>query len=105
MSIRIGINGFGRIGRALFRARDLDPAFASLEIVAINDLTDNVTLAHLLKYDSVMGIYPAEVRANDKGVTINGRQVEVFNHRNPADIPWGSLGVDYVIESTGLFTH
>jgi len=105
MSIRIGINGFGRIGRAFFRARDQDPVFANLEIVAINDLTDNATLAHLLKYDSVMGIYPAEVKANDKGVTINGRQLEVFNHRNPTDIPWGSLGVDYVIESTGLFTH
>jgi len=105
MSIRIGINGFGRIGRALFRARDLDPAFANLEIVAINDLTDNATLAHLLKYDSVMGIYPAEVEPNDKGVTVNGRQVEIYNHRNPADIPWGSLGVDYVVESTGLFTH
>jgi glyceraldehyde 3-phosphate dehydrogenase len=105
MSIRIGINGFGRIGRAFFRARDLDPAFANLEIVAINDLTDNATLAHLLKYDSIMGIYPAEVKANDKGMTVNGRQVEVFSHRNPADIPWSSLGVDYVIESTGYFTH
>jgi len=105
MAIRIGINGFGRIGRAIFRARDLDSTFAELEIVAINDLTDNATLAHLLKYDSVMGIYPAEVKANEQGFTINGRQVEVFNHRNPADIPWGSLEVDYVVESTGLFTH
>jgi glyceraldehyde 3-phosphate dehydrogenase len=105
MSIRIGINGFGRIGRAIFRARDLDPAFSEIEIVAINDLTDNATLAHLLKYDSVMGVYPAEVRANDQGVTVAGRQVAVCNHRNPADIPWGSLGVDYVVESTGLFTH
>ncbi len=105
MTIRIGINGFGRIGKAIFRAQGQDPAFAKLEIVAINDLTDNTTLTHLLKYDSVMGICPAELHANDQGFTVDGRQVEVFNHRNPADIPWGSLGVDFVVESTGLFTH
>ncbi len=104
MTIRIGINGFGRIGRAIFRARDLDPAFADIEIVAINDLTDNATLAHLLKYDSVMGVYSSAVKGNDQGLSVDGRQVAVFNHRNPVDIPWGSLGVDYVVESTGLFT-
>jgi len=104
MTIKIGINGFGRIGRAIFRARDIDPAFADVEIVAINDLTDNATLAHLLKYDSIMGVYGAEVKANEQGITVAGRQVAIFNHRNPADIPWGSLGVDYVVESTGLFT-
>jgi glyceraldehyde 3-phosphate dehydrogenase len=104
MTIKIGINGFGRIGRAIFRARDMDPAFADIEIVAINDLTDNATLAHLLKYDSVMGVYTAEVKANEQGITVAGRQVAIFNHRNPADIPWGSLGVDYVVESTGYFT-
>ena len=104
MTIRIGINGFGRIGRAIFRARDIDPAFADIEIVAINDLTDNTTLAHLLKYDSVMGVYPSAVKGNDQGLTVDGRQVAIFAHRNPADIPWGSLGVDYVVESTGYFT-
>jgi len=104
MTIRIGINGFGRIGRAIFRARDLDPAFADIEIVAINDLTDNATLAHLLKYDSVMGVYSSAVKGNDQGLTVDGRQVGIFAHRNPTDIPWGSLGVDYVVESTGYFT-
>jgi len=104
MTIRIGINGFGRIGRAIFRARDMDPAFADIEIVAINDLTDNTTLAHLLKYDSVMGVYASTVKGNDQGLTVDGRQVAIFAHRNPTDIPWGSLGVDYVVESTGYFT-
>ncbi len=103
MAIRIGINGFGRIGRNIFRARDLDPAFADIEIVAVNDLTDTKTLAHLLKYDSVMGTYNAQVEANERGITVDGRQVAVFSHRNPADIPWGEAGVDYVVESTGLF--
>ena len=104
MAVRIGINGFGRIGRSVFRALDKDEAFADIEIIAINDLTDNATSAHLLKYDSVMGIYPREVAADDQGIIIDGRHIRVFNHRNPADIPWGDLGVDYVIESTGLFT-
>jgi glyceraldehyde 3-phosphate dehydrogenase len=105
MTIRVGINGFGRIGRSIFRARDLDNTFDDIEIVAINDLTDVATLAHLLKYDSVMGTYGPEVDAVEKGITVDGREVAIFNHRDPADIPWGSLGVDYVIESTGLFTH
>ncbi|HSH13848.1 MAG TPA: type I glyceraldehyde-3-phosphate dehydrogenase [Desulfurivibrionaceae bacterium] len=100
----MGINGFGRIGRAIFRARDLDPAFADIEIVAINDLTDNATLAHLLKYDSIMGVFAAEVKPGEQGIAVGGRPVAIFNHRNPADIPWGSLGVDYVVESTGYFT-
>ncbi len=104
MAVRIGINGFGRIGRSVFRALDKDEAFADIEIIAINDLTDNATSAHLLKYDSVMGIYPREVAADDQGFIIDGRHIRVFNHRNPADIPRGDLGVDYVIESTGLFT-
>ena len=103
MAIRIGINGFGRIGRNIFRARDLDPAFSDIEIVAVNDLTDTKTLAHLLKYDSVMGTYNAQVEANERGITVDGRQLAVFSHRNPADIPWGEAGVDYVVESTGLF--
>jgi len=104
MAVRIGINGFGRIGRSVFRALDMDEAFAEIEVIAINDLTDNATSAHLLKYDSVMGIYPREVAADDQGFIIDGRHIRVFNHRNPADIPWGDLGVDYVIESTGFFT-
>jgi glyceraldehyde 3-phosphate dehydrogenase len=104
MAVRIGINGFGRIGRSIFRALDKDDAFGDIEIIAINDLTDNATSAHLLKYDSVMGIYPREVAADDQGFIIDGHHIRVFNHRNPADIPWGDLGVDYVIESTGFFT-
>lgn len=104
MAIRVGINGFGRIGRNIFRVVDKDSAFADIEIVAINDLTELNTLAHLLKYDSVMGVYDRKVEATESGLKVDGRDVEVFNHRNPADIPWGEIGVDYVIESTGFFT-
>jgi glyceraldehyde 3-phosphate dehydrogenase len=105
MAIRIGINGFGRIGRNVFRAIDKDPLFKDIEVVAINDLTSNATTAHLLKYDSIMGVYDKEVTANDKGIMVNGRQVDIYNHKNPADIPWGAIGVEYVIESTGFFTN
>ena len=105
MSIRIGINGFGRIGRNVFRAIDKDPLFKDIEVVAINDLTSNATTAHLLKYDSIMGVYDKTVTANDKGIMVNGRQIDIYNHRNPADIPWGAIGVDYVVESTGYFTN
>ena len=105
MTVRVGINGFGRIGRSIFRARDLDSTFNGIEIVAINDLTDKSTLAHLLKYDSVMGTYGPEVSAIEKGLSVGEREIEIFNHRDPADIPWGDIGVDYVIESTGFFTH
>jgi len=104
MAIRIGINGFGRIGRNIFRALDKDPLFREIEVVAINDLTNNATLAHLLKYDSVMGVYGKTVLAGEEGISVDGKEIKVFNHRNPADIPWGRLGVEYVIESTGLFT-
>ncbi|HCC55377.1 MAG TPA: type I glyceraldehyde-3-phosphate dehydrogenase [Desulfobulbaceae bacterium] len=104
MAIRIGINGFGRIGRNIFRAINKDPLFAEIEVVAINDLTNNATLAHLLKYDSIMGVYDKSVTANENGLVVNGRQVRIFNHRNPAEIPWGEMGVEYVVESTGLFT-
>jgi glyceraldehyde 3-phosphate dehydrogenase len=104
MTIRIGINGFGRIGRNIFRAIDKDPLFADIEVVAINDLTNNATLAHLLKYDSIMGVYDKSVTPSEDGIAVNGRLVKIFNHRNPADIPWGKLGVEYVVESTGLFT-
>ena len=105
MAIRIGINGFGRIGRNILRALDQDPLFADIEVVAINDLTDNKTLAHLLQYDSIMGVYNKQVTADETGIAINGKHIAIFNHRNPADIPWGANGVDYVLESTGLFTN
>ncbi len=105
MTIRIGINGFGRIGRNVFRALDKDPAFKDIEVVALNDLTNNETSAHLLKYDSIMGVYERQVASTEKGITVDGRQIDIFNHRNPADIPWGDIGVDYVVESTGFFTN
>mgnify|MGYP003587575732 FL=1 len=103
MTIRIGINGFGRIGRNIFRAISRDAAFAEVEVMAINDLTDNATLAHLLTYDSVMGTYEKEVAADDKGIIVDGRHIAVTSHRNPADIAWGDAGVDYVAECTGFF--
>ncbi len=103
MAIKIGINGFGRIGRSIFRAMALYPEFADMEVVAINDLTDNKTLAHLLKYDSVMGTFSQEVAASDSGIVVNGKKIIITNHRNPADIPWAKSGADYVVESTGLF--
>ncbi len=103
MTIKVGINGFGRIGRSIFRAIARDSAFSDIEIVAINDLTDNATLAHLLKYDSVMGVYEPEVESDDDGILVGGRHIQVTDHRNPADIPWGDSEVEYVAECTGLF--
>ncbi len=103
MTIKIGINGFGRIGRSVFRAIGMDPAFADVEVVAINDLTDNATLAHLLKYDSVMGIYGGDIDSDENGISVNGRYIDVSSHRNPVDIPWGDLGAEYVAECTGIF--
>ncbi len=103
MTIKVGINGFGRIGRSIFRALIKDPAFTEVEIAAINDLTENATLAHLLKYDSVMGIYDLDVESDEHGITVNGKHIPVSSHRNPADIPWGELGVEYVAECTGIF--
>jgi glyceraldehyde 3-phosphate dehydrogenase len=103
MTVRIGINGFGRIGRNIFRAIREDEAFADIEVAAINDLTDNGTLAHLLKYDSVMGIYGAEVSSDDNGIVVDGSPIAVSSHKNPADIKWGDIGVDYVAECTGIF--
>ena len=105
MTIKVGINGFGRIGRSIFRASGMDETFADIEIVGINDLTDNKTLAHLLKYDSVMGVYDKQVEADERGIIVAGRHIEIFNHREPSDIPWSDLGVEYVIESTGRFTY
>lgn len=103
MTIKIGINGFGRIGRSIFRAISKDPAFADIEVVAINDLTDNATLAHLLQYDSIMGIYEKKVESDANGIMIDGRHIAVSSHRTPADIPWGKMGVEYVTECTGIF--
>jgi len=103
MTIKIGINGFGRIGRSIFRALSKDAAFANIEVGIINDLTDTPTLAHLLKYDSIMGVFDAEVSHDDTGIIVNGQHIQVTSHRDPADIPWGAENVEYVAECTGLF--
>jgi glyceraldehyde 3-phosphate dehydrogenase len=102
MATRIGINGFGRIGRNFYRA--LAAKGSNLELVAINDLGDAATMAHLLKYDSVFGRLDKEVKVNDTGFSIEGQDVRLLSERDPADLPWGDLGVDIVIESTGFFT-
>ena len=102
MSVKIGINGFGRIGRNYFRAALAQGA--DLEIVAVNDLTDNKTLAHLLKYDSITGRLDATVEYDDEHLVVNGKSIKAFAERDPANLPWGELGVDIVIESTGFFT-
>ncbi len=101
MTIRVGINGFGRIGRNFFRA--LKEQGADLDVVAVNDLTDTKTLAHLLKYDSIMGRFPGTVEAAEGAVIVDGKEIKVLAERNPADLPWGDLGVDIVVESTGFF--
>ena len=103
MTIKVGINGFGRIGRSIFRAALQDPAFEDIEIVAINDLTDNKTLAHLLKYDSIMGTFALTVESGSEGIIVDGKLIQVTNQKSPADIPWGQHGVEYVAECTGLF--
>jgi len=103
MSIKVGINGFGRIGRNIFRALDKDEAFADIEIVGINDLTDINTIAHLLKYDSIMGVFEREVTAAENGIVVDGKNIPVSSHRQPKDIPWGEYGAEYVLECTGLF--
>jgi glyceraldehyde 3-phosphate dehydrogenase len=103
MTVKIGINGFGRIGRSIFRAAHQDPHFKDIEIVAINDLTDNYTLAHLLKYDSIMGTFASTVESNDDGIVVDGKFIKVTNHKNPADIPWVQAEVSYVAECTGIF--
>jgi glyceraldehyde 3-phosphate dehydrogenase len=102
MAVKVGINGFGRIGRNLFRAAY--EADADLEFVAVNDLTDAATLAHLLAYDSILGRFPGEVTAGESSITVEGTEIKVLSERDPADLGWGDLGVDVVIESTGLFT-
>ncbi|MCW3009050.1 MAG: gap [Solirubrobacterales bacterium] len=102
MPVRVGINGFGRIGRNVFRAAQA--ANADIEWVAVNDLTDSETLAHLLKYDSILGPYPGTVEVEGDAIVVDGKPLKVLAERNPADLPWGDLGVDVVIESTGFFT-
>jgi glyceraldehyde 3-phosphate dehydrogenase len=102
MSVRVGINGFGRIGRNVFRAAQ--ESDADIEIVAVNDITDAGTLGHLLKYDSVFGPFPGTVEVRDGALAIDGREVKVLAEKDPAQLPWGDIGADVVIESTGFFT-
>jgi glyceraldehyde 3-phosphate dehydrogenase len=102
MAVKVGINGFGRIGRNLFRAAH--EAGSDLEFVAVNDLIDAEMIAHLLKYDSVLGRFPGEVEASGGGIRVDGTELKVLNEKDPAALPWGDLGVEVVIESTGLFT-
>jgi glyceraldehyde 3-phosphate dehydrogenase len=102
MATRVGINGFGRIGRNLFRAAY--EAGSDLEFVAVNDVTDAATLAHLLTYDSILGRFPGSVDAREGAIAVDGREIRVLSERDPAALPWGELGVEVVIESTGLFT-
>jgi glyceraldehyde 3-phosphate dehydrogenase len=103
MVTRVGINGFGRIGRLVTRAA-LDRHAGKLEVAAVNDLTDAKTNAHLFKYDTNFGVYPGHVEANNGDLMIDGRSVKVFSERDPAQIPWSEMGVDIVVESTGIFT-
>ena len=102
MTVRVGINGFGRIGRNFYRAAAAQGA--DIEIVAVNDLTDNRTLAHLLKYDSILGRLDREVTYTDDSIVVNGKSIAALAQRDPGALPWGDLGVDVVVESTGFFT-
>ncbi|HEY8625459.1 MAG TPA: type I glyceraldehyde-3-phosphate dehydrogenase [Solirubrobacteraceae bacterium] len=102
MSVRVGINGFGRIGRNVFRAAQ--ERGADIEWLAVNDLVDPKTIAHLLKYDSTYGPFPGEVEATDTGLRVDGKEIRVLAERDPGALPWSELGADVVIESTGLFT-
>ncbi|WP_419932328.1 type I glyceraldehyde-3-phosphate dehydrogenase [Candidatus Poriferisodalis sp.] len=102
MSVRVGVNGFGRIGRNFYRAADRPDC--DIEIVAVNDLGNTATMAHLLKYDSVLGNLPHDIAAADGGISIDGEMLPVLSERNPADLPWADYGVDVVVESTGIFT-
>ncbi|RIK17598.1 MAG: type I glyceraldehyde-3-phosphate dehydrogenase [Acidobacteria bacterium] len=102
MTVRVGINGFGRIGRNFMRA--VLASGADIEVVGVNDLTDNATLAHLLKYDSVLGRLGTEVTATEDEIVVDGRPIKAFAEKDPAALPWGDLGADVVVESTGIFT-
>src|SRR5947209_17152134 len=101
MSVKVGINGFGRIGRNVFRAAH---GRRDLEITAVNDITDPPTLAHLLKYDSILGNYAGNVSPDGDALKVDGTRVRVFAEKDPGNLPWRDLGIDIVIESTGLFT-
>ena len=101
MPIRVAINGFGRIGRLTFRNLMANPD--KFDVVAVNDLTDNRTLATLLKYDSIHGRYPGTVEFDDKSLTVDGKKIQAMAVRNPAELPWGDLGAEFVLESTGVF--
>src|SRR3569832_525318 len=103
MAIRVGINGFGRSGRQVLRAAKLQDV-ADIEVVAVNDLTDTKTLAHLFKYDSVHRTYQGDVSAGNGSITVDGDEIKVFAEKDPAALPWKDLGVDIVLESTGKFT-
>jgi len=103
MAVKIGINGFGRVGRQVLKAVNENYA-GKIEVVAINDLTDTKTNAHLLKYDSTYGIYPGKIEAKADAIVVDGKEVKVLSERDPAKIPWGKYGIEVVIESTGLFT-
>jgi len=103
MTVRVGINGFGRIGRSFWRATQKSKS--DIEIVAVNDLGDKKTMAHLLKYDSVMGVLPNTIHATDDGLSVDGKTLKVLSERDPQKLPWKSLGVDVVVESTGFFTE
>jgi glyceraldehyde 3-phosphate dehydrogenase len=102
VTVRVGINGFGRIGRNFYRAAQASGA--DIEVVAVNDLTDNKTLAHLLKYDSILGRFPAEISYDDQNIVVGGKAIRALAERDPSALPWGDLGADVVIESTGFFT-
>src|SRR3954462_13783112 len=103
MALRVGINGFGRIGRQVLRAAK-QQGVADLDFVAVNDLTDTKTLAHLFKYDSVHRTYQGDVSAGDGSISIDGDEIKVLAEKDPAKLPWKALGVDIVLESTGRFT-
>ena len=105
MSIKVGINGFGRIGRAVLKNILKDPECSNIEIRAINDLTDPATLAHLLKYDSVQGVFPQKITSNNEEIAIDGKSIRIFSEKEPAKLPWKDQEVDFVIESTGIFTN
>ena len=102
MTVKVGINGFGRIGRNFYRA--VVASGADVEVVGVNDLTDNKTLAHLLKYDSILGRFDGEIEYDDESITVNGKKIMAYAEKDPAALPWGEIGADVVIESTGRFT-
>ncbi|WP_026927513.1 type I glyceraldehyde-3-phosphate dehydrogenase [Granulicoccus phenolivorans] len=102
MTVKVGINGFGRIGRNFYRA--LVASGADVQVVGVNDLTDNATLAHLLKYDSILGRFDGEISHDDESITVNGNKIMAYAEKDPAQLPWGAIGADIVIESTGRFT-